>query len=61
LWWYVNCAIVLNVDNLEDIVAPAHLHWHATASAPAKPDLTDLLGDETRYARALEWQEDRDS
>ena len=60
LWWYVNCAAVLNVDSLEDIVAPGHLSWHATASAPAKPDLTDLLGHPDRYARAVRWREESD-
>jgi len=52
LWWYVNCAIALNVE-LEDVLDEESLAWRATDGAPSPPDI-DFLAD--RYERSLSWR-----
>ena len=50
LWWYVNCAIALNVE-LEEILEDDARDWHATARAPAPPP-GDWRAEPTIYERA---------
>jgi transcriptional regulator with XRE-family HTH domain len=52
LWWYVNCAIALNVE-LEDVLDEQLLAWRTSAKAPSAPDI-GFLAD--RYRRALSWR-----
>jgi transcriptional regulator with XRE-family HTH domain len=54
LWWYVNCAIALNVD-LEEVLDQRTLGWRATRSAPAPPG-QEFLAD--RYARSAAWADE---
>lgn len=49
LWWYVNCALALNVA-LEEILDPELASWRATPSAP-RPPSDDWLTD--RYERSV--------
>ena len=53
LWWYVNCAIALNVDLIE-VLDPELLRWHPTENTPAPPDQAFLAD---RYERAVRWAE----
>jgi hypothetical protein len=51
LWWYVNCAIALNVE-LSEVLDDELRRWHASAKAPAPPD-QGFLAD--RWERAVRW------
>jgi transcriptional regulator with XRE-family HTH domain len=55
LWWYVNCAIALDVG-LEDVLEPVDLRWYSRPSAP-KPPGVDWLAE--RRQRADEWLAER--
>lgn len=55
LWWYINCALALNVE-LEAVVGLEALKtWRPSARAP-KPPNAAFLAD--RHERALAWAED---
>jgi transcriptional regulator with XRE-family HTH domain len=56
LWWYVNCAIALNVE-LEEVLEEDVRGWHATARVPVPPP-GDWLGDPAIYQRAQRWNAD---
>lgn len=53
LWWYVNCAVALNVD-VTEIFDDELRRWHPTPKAP-KPPEQSFLAD--RYERAVRWAE----
>lgn len=52
LWWFVNCAHVLNVK-LETILDRYQRDWHPTRSAP-RPPTSGFL--KVRRTRASEWR-----
>jgi len=54
LWWYVNCAIALNLP-LEDVLDDELVKWRAARQATSPPDQTFLAD---RHERALQWAED---
>jgi transcriptional regulator with XRE-family HTH domain len=54
LWWYVNCAIALNLP-LEDLLDDRLLDWRPTKNALAPPEQAFLAD---RHERARGWAEE---
>jgi transcriptional regulator with XRE-family HTH domain len=57
LWWYVNCAIALNVTLEEVLEEDAEDQWYATAGAPVPPP-NGWWAEEKFYERAQKWNPD---